>query len=369
MALFSRRGRRADHTLRPLERVVDASVPEATAPEATAVDAAAPDSVAPAPADALPAQSEVLSDEPPPDVAASEREVAPAGDEPAPQVTISVTSFDDGAAPRPLRPAATAPEQTEAMPGMPDNRLLQIALAGLPEKPQPADVMNVMRQALQGRLYVRAQGDAQSQLAEGRGLSLAITTHQDKRFLLAFSGGTQMQASASAEGTGATSAIGQASPSILRMAVDSGYDGVYLDHADAGARLVLPIELVRKSLDEGVPPFELKALLAGPRTDATAAQIADVLTRTRVWVAGGADAQGRMGLAEARTADGTRRLEVYSHPLELLALGRGDRALPLTPEQLRRALASDAALAGIILDGAGPWIEIDRGDLAPLLDG
>ncbi|PZU49193.1 MAG: histidine kinase [Microbacterium sp.] len=251
---------------------------------------------------------------------------------------------------------------------MPDNVLLQAALAAVPARPQSADVMNVTRQALQGQLYVRAQGDAQAQLAEGKGLSLAITTHQDKRFLLVFSGGAAMQASATAEGTGATSAVSQSASNVLRMAVDSGYDGVYLDHADEGARLVLPIELVRKSLDEGAPPFELKTLLAGARTDATAAQVAAALARApRVWVAGGTDPQGRMGLAEARDADGSRRLEVYSHPLELLALARGDRALPLTPEQLARALASDVTLTGIVLDPAGPWIELDRADLSPLL--
>lgn len=128
-----------------------------------------------------------------------------------------------------------------------------------------------------------------------------------------------MQASATAEGTGATSAVSQSASNVLRMA-DSGYDGVYLDHADEGARLVLPIELVRKSLDEGAPPFELKTLLAGARTDATAAQVAAALARApRVWVMAGTDPQGRMGLAEARDADGSRRLEVYSHPLELLA--------------------------------------------------
>lgn len=384
MGLFSRRSKRSDHEFRPLEPDAVATTPPAAtdaAPDAVErdlePDAAAPGATTPRTArevvddargvvdDARGVASPPAATEALPDVVVSE-----VARDSAPHVRISVTSFGGGQLPatrRAARPAAAAPPASESVPGMPDNVLLQAALAALPAQPQSADVMNVMRQALQGQLYVRAQGDAQAQLAQGKGLSLAITTHQDKRFLLVFSGATAMQASATAEGAGATSAVSQSASNVLRMAVDSGYNGVYLDHANEGARLALPIELVRKSLDEGAAPFELKTLLAGARTDATAAQVAAALARApRVWVAGGTDAEGRMGLAQARGADGSRRLEVYSHPLELLALARGDRALPLTPEQLARALASDTTFTGLMLDPAGPWIELDRADLAPL---
>lgn len=294
--------------------------------------------------------------------------------EPVPHVGISVSTFGQAAA-RPAesapasasRPVATAPAPSQTLPGVADNTLLQAALRALPEKVQSAEVMNVMRQTLQGQLYVRAQGDAPALLAAGKGLNLAITTHQDKRFLLVFSGGGPLQASARAEGTDGTSAIGQPAHAVLRTAVDSGYDGIYLDHAAEGARLVLPIELIAKALDEGPPvPFELKALLAGERDDATPAAVADALTRAPVWVAGGMDAAGQIGLAEARS-EGRRLLEVYSHPLEVIAMGRGDRPLPLTPEQLAKTLASAPALTGVILDAAGPWIEVDRATLAPVL--
>ncbi len=301
--------------------------------------------------------------------------------EPVPHVGISVSTFGQGAesarpveapAPEPARtprPPATAPAPTQTLPGVPDNTLLQAALRALPEKPQSADVMNVMRQALQGPLYARAQGDAQALIAAGEGLNLAITTHEDKRFLLVFSGGTQVQASAraeAAEGAEGTSAIGQPAHVILRTAVDSGYDGVYFDHADEGARLVVPIELVTKALDEGAPaPFELKNLLAAERSDATPAAIAEALTRVPVWVAAGMDAAGQVGLAEAR-GEGRRLLEIYSHPLEVIVMGRGDRPLPLTPEQFAKTLASTAELTGVVVDAGGPWIELDRATLAPV---
>ena len=48
-------------------------------------------------------------------------------------------------------------------------------------------------------------------------------------------------------------------------------------------------------------------------------------------------------------------------------MGRGDSPLPLTTAQLATTLASEPALTGIVLDPAGPWIELDRDDLAVVL--
>ena len=72
-------------------------------------------------------------------------------------------------------------------------------------------------------------------------------------------------------------------------------------------------------------------------------------------------------MAESRTATGERFLEVFSHPLELLALGRGDQAVPLQKEQLAKALAGDDGLTGLLVDPAGPWIRLNRQDLAGVL--
>lgn len=347
------------------------------------------DSSAPEPA--APATVEAEGDEPvdaeASTTAASGALTADAEPEAVPHVEISVSTFGRGAeTARPLgaeapdaaasaggRPDATAPAARETIPGLVDNALLQAALAALPAEPQAADIMNVMRQTLQGPLYLRAQGDAQALIAAGKGLNLAVTTHEDKRFLLVFSGGGPMRDSVAAEAAGsaaepATSVVGQASHNVLRTAIDSGYDGIYLDHANVGARLVLPIELVKKAVEEGAPvPFEVKTLLSGERTDETAAAVADALTRVPVWVAGGADPSGQIGLAEARTQAGERRLELYSHPLEVIAMGRENTPLPLTPAQLAQTLASEPALTGVVVDPAGPWIELDRHVLAPVL--
>lgn len=411
MALFSRRDKGDRST--PVSGAPASGAPASADSEAApgrdddgrvdaGASAAAPVSAAPVPGSPVDADAAFADAA----LAEADAETADAPEtpaEPVPHVGISVNTFGRGAetarpldevvheasatnasasaattgAPTPAparpRPAATAPAPSETIPGLVDNALLQAALAALPESPQAAHIMNVMRQALQGQLYLRAQGDAQALIAAGQGLNLAVTTHEDKRYLLVFSSGEAMRQSVAAEAAAATadsatSVVGQAAHNVFRTAIDSGYDGVYLDHANTGARLVLPIELVKKSLEDGAPvPFELKALLSGERTEETPAAIAEVLTRVPVWVAGGTDPSGAIGLAEARTEAGERRLEVYSHPLEVIAMGRGDSPLPLTTAQLATTLASEPALTGIVLDPAGPWIELDRDDLAVVL--
>ena len=74
-----------------------------------------------------------------------------------------------------------------------------------------------------------------------------------------------------------------------------------------------------------------------------------------------------MGIAESRTANGERFVEVFSHPLEVAALGRGDRAMPFTVQQLARSLRDHPELTGVLVDTGGPWVQLRRDSLAPLL--
>lgn len=372
MALFSRR--------KPVPAAEEAAGAEAgIAADASTVDAAA--------AQAPSTEASGAPDAPGAPDATAAPEVT---QEPVPEVSISVSTFGKpSAGSRPIdsvgqeppaqpatpaasgpraRPAAEAPARTETVSGLPDNTVLKQALASLPETPGNAEVMNVMRQALQGHLYVRAQGNAQDLIAQGASLTLAITSFQDKRFLLAYTGGAALQASIRADGDTATSAVGQPAIHILRNVTASGYDGLYLDHAIAGARMILPTQLIAKALDEGDPELTIKTLLVSERTQQTAFAVAEALTRVKLWVAAKPDpASGQIGLAEARTPSGQRRLEVFSHPLEVVALGRGDRALPITGAQLGKALAADTGMTGLLIDPAGPWIELDREALAPVL--
>lgn len=286
-----------------------------------------------------------------------------------PQVGISVSTFGQAASSPPvIRAAAEAPPRSETVPGMPDNALLRAALVALPEKPDNRDVMDVMRQALQGHLYLRVRGDARTLVAEGKPLSLAVSTIEDKRFLLAYTGGEPLQAAVRADGDTGTSALGQPVGVVFGNALAGDYAGMILDHATPGARIVLPIELIRKSVEEGDPDLTMKNLLGRPRDQKTAVDVAEALARVKLWVAAGpADENGRFGLAEARTAAGERTLEVFSHPLEVIAMRRGDRPLPLTGAQLRTAVAGDEAITGVVIDPAGPWIRLDRDTLLAAL--
>ncbi|CAL4860710.1 SseB family protein [Microbacterium sp. MM2322] len=294
--------------------------------------------------------------------------------EPVPFVPISVSTYGQPS-PRPEPPRLpkvpeTAPERTEGRPGMPDNTLLLAALADAPEQPDNAAILGVTRQALQGTLYLRILGDAQAQVAAGEPLRLAISIMNDKKFLLAYTGAAAVQAGlgSDAEENTNTSILGQPAQNVLRNVVDAGYDGIVFDHAGPGRRIVLPTGLISRALDQADPDFTIKNLLAGPRTPETARAVVDALVARGAWIAAGPrpDGQG-MGVAEARSAEGTRYLQVFSHPLEVLVLRREDQPMPLTAAQLGEALKSEPELSGFLVDAAGPWIRLEREQLDALI--
>lgn len=267
------------------------------------------------------------------------------------------------------RGPAEAPAATESVAGLRDNVLLAQALAMLTEPPTAPDLMNVARQLLQGHVFLRVKGDARALLAEGKSLPLGIVSHGDKQFVLVYSGGAALQAAVRADGDTGTSAMGQPVLTVIRHVLGGPYEGIVVDGSSAPARAVLPRPLLQRALDEADTSLRVKSLLAGERTAATAAEVVAVLPDVPLWIAvRRSEADGApVGVAESRTPEGTRYLEVFSHPLEMLALGRGDQALPIDASRLGAAIARDAGLSGVILDPAGPWIRLSRADLAPLL--
>ena len=303
-----------------------------------------------------------------------------AGTDAAASVGISVSSYQGlGAAEAPAAPvdrprvpraaprAAEAPVATETIPGLRDNVVLREALAALPAAPESTDLIEIARQLMQGHLFLRVKGDARSLLAEGKDLPLGVAEVKGKQFVLAYSSGAALRESIRADRDADTSAMGQPVMAVLRYALAGTYDGLIIDNASAPARAVLPRELLEKLVDQADPSLELKTLLSGERTDATAAAVADALTRVTFWVAVNRSPEGRFGVAEARTEDGARLIEVYSHPLEVASLRRGDQAAPMTAAQLAAALNTDEGLGGVLVDSGGPWIRLSRNDLAPLL--
>lgn len=319
-------------------------------------------------------------------------EVAPEGpatDAPAPDasaeepdfdavVGISMSSFQGLGAPAPAPgsgaqdtapPAPTAGEvDSAARPTPQDNGPLVAALAALPERPEPAQLLQVARQLLQGHLYLRVKGDAKRMLAEGENIPLAITTIGENQYVLAYSGVNALRASLAADGATDTSAMAQPAQAVLRFLLSGTYAGLIVDPASAPARALLSRDLIAQMMEQADPEFRVKKLLAARRTDSTPDEVVAAIPSSRLWIAvNKPEGSDQVGVAEARTADGDRLIEVFTHPIEIAALGRGDRPASVTGAQLGAALRADPGLAGILIDPAGPWIRLDRDQLAPLM--
>jgi len=227
----------------------------------------------------------------------------------------------------------------------------------------------VLRQALQGHLYIRVIGDARTQISEGTPLAVAVVRDAERQFMLAFSSAGAVRDSVKLEDdTAATSAVAQPATTVMQQVVSGDFAGLIVDNASAPHRVVFPTELLQKTLDQADVEMTVKSLLAAPREQDSPVKVGEALAAKKMWVAvndGGGT--GQPGIAEAQTADGRRFLQLFSHPLEVIALGRGDRPLPFEPEQLAKVLSSHAEMAGVIVDSAGPSIVVERDALAPVL--
>lgn len=305
---------------------------------------------------------------------------------PAPEVSISVSSFQGlggstppqqpakpaGPAPRelPLAPAAP-PEQLETVPGLRDNALLRDALAALPANATGAQLIGVVRQLMQGHLFLRVQGNAREQLQQGDGrLSFGIARDGDRTYMLVFSSGRALHDAVRADGDSSTSAVGQPVAAILKHLVEHDFAGIIVDNNSAPARAVLPKEVLARALEQADPGLRLKTAIAAPRQADSPHRIATLLAEgVPLWVAIGKAAEdgNKLGIAEARLADGTRLLQVYSHPLEVAAQGREERALPLPVAKIGQILRDHSEIGGIIIDPAGPLMTLTRDELAPVI--
>lgn len=267
------------------------------------------------------------------------------------------------------------PEPTESMPGMKDNVLLRAALAELAELAESAEgstneqLIGVLRQMMQNHLYLRVHGDARAQLAEGKPLSIAVVRDGERSYMLAFSSAAAVRESVQRETEPtATSAIAQPVTAVLQQLVTGEFAGLILDNASGARRAVFPAEVLKRALEQADVNMTVKMLLAAPRDQDTVQKVGDALAKTKMWVAvndGGGS--GEVGIAEARTTDGRRFLQLFSHPLEIVALGRGDKPLPFEPDQLAKVLSAHTALSGVIIDSAGPSLAVERDALGAVL--
>ena len=285
---------------------------------------------------------------------------------PAPPVQPPAPS---GRPPLPLAPA-DPPEPTESIPGMPDNVLLREALAMLGDDASQAELLGVLRQSLQGNLFLRVSGDAGEQIKEGRPLAVAVVNDGENSFMLAFSSAAAVRDSVQQgdEDPAETSAVVQPVQAVYQNVIDGPFAGLIIDNASEPHRVVFPSEILQKALEEADSTFAVKALLAAPRAADSEARVAEALTTARLWVAvSDVDGDGQYGVAEAHTPDGARYLQLFSHPLEVIALGRGDQPLPFTAEQIGAVLVQQPEMSGVLIDAAGPAIAVGRDALGPVI--
>lgn len=294
---------------------------------------------------------------------------ASASAQPTPPVVAPTAPVEPPKRELPLAPVLP-PEQTESMPGMKDNVLLRNALAELKEGATNEQLIGVLRQMLQNHLYLRVHGDPRAQIAEGKPLSVAVVRDGENTYMLAFSSAEAVRLSVQREtDPTATSAIAQPVTAVLHQLVSGDFAGLIVDNASGANRAVFPTEVLAKALEQADVHMTVKTLLAAPRAQDSMQKVGAALASTKMWVAvnkGGA-AEGQIGIAEAQTADGRRFLQLFSHPLEVVALGRGDRPAPFTPEQLGKVLNSHEAMSGVIIDSAGPSMVVERSALADVL--
>lgn len=288
-------------------------------------------------------------------------------------VASKLAHNEDGTVKLPFA-ADAPPEVWETAAGLRDNAVLRDALERLPESPSSGELLGVVRQLLQGHLFLRVRGDAREQAAAGEQLQLGVIRDGDRNFLLAFSSGRALQDAVRADGDVETSSFGQPSVIVLRHLIAGDFAGLVIDNASAPARLVVPRDLIERALKEADPELRLKTVVAADRTtdpDAITQAALAALRVAKLWVAigvaGEKDGEPVRGVAEARTADGKRMLQLFSHPLEVVALGREEQAAPFTIDALVSALRDHTGLDGVLIDPAGPSLRLDRTTLEALL--
>ncbi len=252
---------------------------------------------------------------------------------------------------------------------MADNILLHAALARLDAEPSKVQLVDVCRQMLQGELILSVEGDAQAQISRDERLRLAVLREGEHRFLLAFSTAEAFEAMRARQPGSATSSMFvQPVTAVLAQLASGDFAGLALNSASAPHSAIVPTAAVTALLADADPALTVKSLLAGPRDAAIEAAVAEALTTTRMWVAAHKTPSGEVALAQVELPDEPGGLlQLFSHPWEVAALGRGDRALPFVPAQLAQTLNEQPMTRGVLIDPAGPSLVVSRAALSAVI--
>ena len=233
------------------------------------------------------------------------------------------------------------PPTTETLPGSATTCCSSRRWRALGTPPTPPTSSRSRVSCMQGHLFLASRATRGRCSPQGKQPPLAVAQVGEKRSSLAFSERrARCTRACSATATTDTSAMGQPALAVLRYVLAGPHAGIVIDPSSAPARAVLPRDLLEKIFEGRPRAHDQDAPRRGAHRRRRRPPSRDALSRVPFWVAvRRVGESGPLGVAEARTADGERFIELYSHPLEVVALGRGDQPAPMTGEQLGKASA------------------------------
>lgn len=249
------------------------------------------------------------------------------------------------------------------------NLLLRGALERLPDEPSETDRIEVLRNIYQGHLFVPVNGDAAALMKLGKDLPLSLVNSEQGALLMLFTGMDALNKSLAASGTKQeVTAIKQPIKDVMQVLATVDVAGVLIDGGNDYSSAFFTRELLLAAFDDMDKELRLRNLALQHPSPARTAEVLAALADAPMWLAGQqTEPDGPWGVAENRSAEGISHLELFSHPLEVRARGRGDQPLPVELPQLLELLNQATHLSGVVIDPNGPSIELRRKDFAPLL--
>lgn len=277
-----------------------------------------------------------------------------------------------------LKPSGQQPNVAHWLPqsidnGNPEfgNLFLRAAMKQLGDQPSEAERIDVLRNLLQGYLFVPVQGDAEKLFKLGKDLPLSLINSDQGQLLMVFTGMDALNISLAASGTKQDiTALKQPIENVLAILRDSDLAGIVIDGGNEYQSAYFPRELLLAAFDDMDDQLRVRKLALEAPSDSRTEQLLKALADAPLWLAGQQSGpEGQWGVAENRSPDGTSYLELFTHPLEVRARGRNDSPMPIELAQLLELIAQAAHLDGVVIDPAGPSIELRREDFAQLLQG
>jgi len=249
-----------------------------------------------------------------------------------------------------------------------DNDRVRRAVAAFAAEPKHETMLDVLRACLTGELLLDVTG-SELNISEGRlhtGSKLRINQRvgpDGQRALLAFTSNDEI-ARIHPEGTRYQS-IGQPAAAVLELARRQGAAWLYIDPAEETAALsAADIDFALRHPRNDRLSAAIAAVDAGtaPRAEAITALVAEGPLLLAGQRAEGQGADEPPQLRVTRRDDGSMALLAFTSAPEVLARDPQDGIVTTTTTHVLEQL-QQGPFASIVINPAGPWIELRREEL------